>query len=49
VGSLLAVPVAALIAVVWNYVREQLVDPAGEAAADEPGADEPDAGAAVPS
>lgn len=26
VGSLLAVPVAALIAVVWNYVREQLVD-----------------------
>ncbi|MFE0820016.1 AI-2E family transporter [Streptomyces sp. NPDC058794] len=27
VGSLLAVPVAALIAVVWNYVREQLVDP----------------------
>ncbi|MCX5167680.1 AI-2E family transporter [Streptomyces antibioticus] len=30
VGSLLAVPVAAMIAVVWNYVREQLVDPAGE-------------------
>ncbi|OQR61853.1 AI-2E family transporter [Streptomyces maremycinicus] len=27
VGSLLAVPVAALIAVVWNYVREQLRDP----------------------
>ena len=27
VGSLLAVPVAALIAVVWNYVREQLADP----------------------
>ncbi|MEU9556304.1 AI-2E family transporter [Streptomyces fumanus] len=26
VGSLLAVPVAALIAVVWNYVREQLGD-----------------------
>ncbi|MFJ7768686.1 AI-2E family transporter [Streptomyces sp. NPDC097107] len=26
VGSLLAVPVAALIAVVWNYVREQLMD-----------------------
>ncbi|MEU7717770.1 AI-2E family transporter [Streptomyces tibetensis] len=54
VGSLLAVPVAALIAVVWNYVREQLVDPAGEAAADEPGThepgtDEPDTGVAVPS
>jgi predicted PurR-regulated permease PerM len=44
VGSLLAVPIAALIAVVWNYVREQLVDPAGEA-----GTDESDAGAAVPS
>ncbi|MFD4113811.1 AI-2E family transporter [Streptomyces niveus] len=27
VGSLLAVPIAALIAVVWNYVREQLTDP----------------------
>jgi len=26
VGSLLAVPVAALIAVVWNYLREQLSD-----------------------
>ncbi|MFF9114531.1 AI-2E family transporter [Streptomyces massasporeus] len=54
VGSLLAVPIAALIAVVWNYVREQLVDPAGEAGTGEqrpggPGADEPDAGAAVPS
>jgi predicted PurR-regulated permease PerM len=31
VGSLLAVPVAALIAVVWNYVREQLGDPEPEA------------------
>lgn len=30
VGSLLAVPVAALIAVVWNYVREQLGDPPQE-------------------
>ncbi|MDT0397492.1 MULTISPECIES: AI-2E family transporter [Streptomyces] len=30
VGSLLAVPVAALIAVVWNYLREQLSDPPGE-------------------
>lgn len=27
VGSLLAVPIAALIAVVWNYGREQLSDP----------------------
>ncbi|MBQ1095323.1 AI-2E family transporter [Streptomyces sp. b94] len=32
VGSLLAVPVAALIAVVWNYVREQLMDPPEEPA-----------------
>ncbi|MGW2275193.1 AI-2E family transporter [Streptomyces yangpuensis] len=30
VGSLLAVPVAALIAVVWNYLREQLSEPAHE-------------------
>ncbi len=30
VGSLLAVPVAALIAVVWNYLREQLSDPREE-------------------
>ncbi|WP_037683794.1 AI-2E family transporter [Streptomyces griseus] len=30
VGSLLAVPVAALIAVAWNYVREQLTDPSQE-------------------
>jgi predicted PurR-regulated permease PerM len=27
VGSLLAVPVAAIIAVCWNYLREQLSDP----------------------
>ncbi|WP_069173858.1 AI-2E family transporter [Streptomyces griseus] len=27
VGSLLAVPVAALIGVVWNYLREQLAEP----------------------
>lgn len=27
VGSLLAVPVAAVVAVVWNYVREQLAEP----------------------
>ncbi|MFI8890936.1 AI-2E family transporter [Streptomyces paradoxus] len=44
VGSLLAVPIAALIAVVWNYVREQLVDPA-----DDTSTDEPDAGVVVPS
>jgi predicted PurR-regulated permease PerM len=31
VGALLAVPVAALIAVVWDYVREQLSDPDGPA------------------
>ncbi|HEX8626980.1 MAG TPA: AI-2E family transporter [Catenuloplanes sp.] len=30
VGSLLAVPVAALIAVLWNYLREQLSDPSEE-------------------
>lgn len=30
VGSLLAVPAAALIAVVWNYLREQLGDPPQE-------------------
>ncbi|MFF3307630.1 AI-2E family transporter [Streptomyces sp. NPDC002952] len=44
VGSLLAVPVAALIAVVWNYVREQLSDPPQE-----PEADDSLDGAAVPS
>ncbi|GGT02515.1 AI-2E family transporter [Streptomyces kurssanovii] len=44
VGSLLAVPVAALIAVVWNYVREQLSDPPQE-----PETDEPHTAAAVPS
>ncbi|MFC4499837.1 MULTISPECIES: AI-2E family transporter [Streptomyces] len=43
VGSLLAVPIAALIAVVWNYVREQLREPS------HPRTDESDAGAAVPS
>ncbi|MGX6600943.1 AI-2E family transporter [Micromonosporaceae bacterium Da 78-11] len=30
VGSLLAVPVAALLAVVWNYLREQLSEPVPE-------------------
>ncbi|WP_033323704.1 AI-2E family transporter [Streptomyces yerevanensis] len=44
VGSLLAVPIAALIAVVWNYVREQLSAPSRE-----PGTGESDTGAAVPS
>ncbi|MFD3502746.1 AI-2E family transporter [Streptomyces sp. NPDC058676] len=43
VGSLLAVPVAALIAVVWNYVREQLSD-----APPEPGTDESPAGDVAP-
>ncbi|MET9502774.1 AI-2E family transporter [Streptomyces sp. NPDC006622] len=45
VGSLLAVPVAAVIAVVWNYVREQLSDPPQESGAD----DGVDGGAVVPS
>lgn len=44
VGSLLAVPVAALIAVVWNYLREQLSDPPQE-----PETDESHTAAAVPS
>jgi predicted PurR-regulated permease PerM len=38
VGSLLAVPVAALIAVVWNYLREQLSDPPPAPRADGPSA-----------
>ncbi|MCP9956209.1 MULTISPECIES: AI-2E family transporter [Streptomyces] len=41
VGSLLAVPAAALIAVFWNYLREQL--------AEQPEADEPRSGATTPS
>ncbi|URM88738.1 AI-2E family transporter [Streptomyces sp. MRC013] len=44
VGSLLAVPAAALIAVVWNHLREQLGEQPRE-----PEADEPRSGAAVPS
>ncbi|MFE5730534.1 AI-2E family transporter [Streptomyces sp. NPDC056528] len=44
VGSLLAVPAAALISVVWNYLREQLATPPRE-----PDADDPHATAAVPS
>ncbi|MFC6084461.1 AI-2E family transporter [Sphaerisporangium aureirubrum] len=53
VGSLLAVPIAALIAVMWNYLREQLSDPPQDPApdipeTDRPKTDEPDTGAAVP-
>ncbi|MFJ9740905.1 AI-2E family transporter [Streptomyces sp. NPDC101166] len=44
VGSFLAVPVAALVAVAWNYVREQLTEPPQE-----PEPDESPEGAAVPS
>ncbi|MDQ0846126.1 AI-2E family transporter [Streptomyces sp. V1I6] len=49
VGSLLAVPVAALIAVVWNYLREQLSEPHPEPETDEPETNEPHSAAAVPS
>jgi predicted PurR-regulated permease PerM len=49
VGSLLAVPVAALIAVVWNYLREQLSEPHQEPETDEPETNEPHTAAAVPS
>ncbi|WP_418961043.1 AI-2E family transporter [Streptomyces tritici] len=44
VGSLLAVPVAALVAVFWNYLREQLVEPGQDPAPGEPD-EEPDADA----
>ncbi|WP_051716186.1 AI-2E family transporter [Streptomyces bikiniensis] len=43
VGSLLAVPAAALVAVVWNYVREQLAGPPREPDAEEPTAEGPNA------
>ncbi|WP_221350920.1 AI-2E family transporter [Streptomyces beigongshangae] len=46
VGSLLAVPVAALVSVFWNYLREQLTEPPREPGT---GAGEPQADAAVPS
>ncbi|MEV5548611.1 AI-2E family transporter [Streptomyces sp. NPDC052309] len=36
VGSLLAVPVTALLAVVWNHVREQLSEPTEESGNPEP-------------
>jgi predicted PurR-regulated permease PerM len=45
VGSLLAVPVAALIAVAWDYLREQLSEPSSE----DPGTGTADTGAPVPS
>ncbi|WP_433548697.1 AI-2E family transporter [Streptomyces sp. CA-294286] len=46
VGSLLAVPVAALTAVIWNYLRAQLEEPAEqEEPVDGPAADEPSGGA----
>ncbi|MGA5873797.1 AI-2E family transporter [Streptomyces cinereoruber] len=41
VGSLLAVPAAALVAVVWNYLREQLAGPPREPDTEEPGAEGP--------
>ncbi|MFV2121057.1 AI-2E family transporter [Streptomyces sp. Act-28] len=49
VGSLLAVPAAALIGVVWNHLREQLGEPPQEPEGGEPGADEPRLTATVPS
>ncbi|MFC7977662.1 AI-2E family transporter [Streptomyces cinereoruber] len=49
VGSLLAVPAAALIAVVWNYLREQLAGPPREPDAEEPDTGEPRTAAVVPS
>ncbi|MGC5561400.1 AI-2E family transporter [Streptomyces sp. FR-108] len=39
VGSLLAVPVAAVVAVFWNYLREQLTEPPTEQGAGEPRTD----------
>ncbi|MFC8172205.1 AI-2E family transporter [Streptomyces sp. NPDC057242] len=52
VGSLLAVPAAALVSVAWNYLREQLAVPPADPEP-EPDTDGPDAGephtAAVPS
>ncbi|MEV4948932.1 AI-2E family transporter [Streptomyces sp. NPDC053755] len=41
VGSLLAVPLAAVLAVVWNYLREQLSDPPRDPAAEAPRTDAP--------
>ncbi|GHH50395.1 putative PurR-regulated permease PerM [Streptomyces candidus] len=50
VGSLLAVPAAALTAVTWNYLRAQLEEPAEqeEQPAGAPDAHEPSGGAAAP-
>ncbi|MFG3475609.1 AI-2E family transporter [Streptomyces chengbuensis] len=47
VGSLLAVPVAALIAVVWNYLRGQLDEPLPEPETDDTPHPGPDAAAVV--
>ncbi|MGW3387934.1 AI-2E family transporter [Streptomyces cinereoruber] len=41
VGSLLAVPAAALVAVVWNYLHEQLAGPPREPDTEEPDAEGP--------
>ncbi|GAA3019838.1 AI-2E family transporter [Streptomyces fulvorobeus] len=49
VGSLLAVPAAALVAVVWNYLREQLSEPSQEPPAEPEPDDSYVPGAAVPS
>jgi predicted PurR-regulated permease PerM len=50
VGALLAVPVAAIIAVIWNYLREQLSEPAPpvQSADPPPGPDPSPAGPAGP-
>ncbi|TWG24169.1 AI-2E family transporter [Actinoplanes teichomyceticus] len=47
VGSLLAVPVAGLIAVVWNYLREQLSEPVADPAGEKPPAETPATAAAA--
>ncbi|MGS2648932.1 AI-2E family transporter, partial [Streptosporangium sp. G12] len=44
VGSLLAVPVAALIAVIWNYLRDQLSDPPPQPETSPPHTDTPQPG-----
>jgi predicted PurR-regulated permease PerM len=48
VGALLAVPVAAMVAVLWIYLREQLTDPAPSAPDPLPPAPEPPAAAPPP-
>ncbi|MFC8703360.1 AI-2E family transporter [Streptomyces anulatus] len=49
VGSLLAVPVAALLGVVWNYLREQLVEDSPEQEAEAEAPDDGAIGSPVPS